>query len=188
MGRNASKIQSPTRPAAGFTLVELMVVVAVLAVGLVLAVPSFTTLTRRNALISASNEIVGALQTAKAEAIRRNRRVSLCASSDGVACNSADWSRMIVIVDGSGEVVSDLRPIGPGITGQGSSNVAGTSRIRFGADGLVRIGAAANREGAISLCSDDLPVAENTRDIRVSVSRIWTETRDGTAACAQLTD
>jgi type IV fimbrial biogenesis protein FimT len=179
----------PPAPPSGFTLVELMITIAVLAITLAVAVPSFTQMTRRNALTAGANEILAAIQTARIEAVRRNQRVSLCASSDGATCNSDDWSRMIVLVDADNEVVADIQAVQTRLVVQGSSNVSDADdRIRFGADGIVRIGATPLRSGAVSLCSDRLPESENTRDVRINVSRVWVEARNGTAACTAFND
>ena len=49
----------------GFTLIELMVTIAVAAILLALAVPSFKTLTVSHALTTTANDIVGALNLAR---------------------------------------------------------------------------------------------------------------------------
>ena len=74
---------------AGFTLVELLVVVAISALLLALAAPAF------NGLISAqkSTALVGAfmdsLNFARSEAIKRGGRAVLCKSANGTGCSSA---------------------------------------------------------------------------------------------------
>ncbi len=65
----------------GFTIVELMLTLAVAAVILSLGVPSFQGLVERNQLTSGINQFVSSLT--RSEAVKRNQRVSLCSSSDG---------------------------------------------------------------------------------------------------------
>jgi type IV fimbrial biogenesis protein FimT len=74
--------------ARGFTLVELMVTLTVASVLLVIAVPSFRNLIVSNALTTAANELVGALNLARMEAVKRNASVQFC--SDVAANNTSD--------------------------------------------------------------------------------------------------
>lgn len=181
----------------GFTLIELMVTLVVLAVVMGIAAPSFSDMINRNRLTAAANELVSALQVARMEAIRRNARVMLCPSTDGSACAGSDWSRLIVFVDANGnsapgdtgdEIVRNVQISESGITVAGSSNVATNQRLGFGADGFARVGNAGAKEGALSACSSKVPVAENTRDVVVEVSRINVATRNGTSSCSALPD
>lgn len=63
--------------ARGVTAVELMVTVAVLAILLVVAVPSFTETIRRNRLETAVHTFLNALNFARTEAIRRGQSVTI---------------------------------------------------------------------------------------------------------------
>lgn len=72
----------------GFTLVELMVTVAVLAILTTIAVPGFRDTIRRNRVSAASNALFADLHYARAEAINRGQLVSLCPSSDGSNCSA----------------------------------------------------------------------------------------------------
>lgn len=84
----------------GFTLVELLVTVAVLGVLLAVAVPSFTDMMRNNRSLAAANELVSALNAARSEAIKRGARVSLCPSTNGTSCSGTAWqSGWIVFFD-----------------------------------------------------------------------------------------
>ncbi|WP_146910609.1 GspH/FimT family pseudopilin [Arenimonas daejeonensis] len=173
---------------AGFTLVELMITIAVLAVVLAVAVPSFQGVINRNRLVSAANEAVGVLQIARMEAIRRNARVEICPSTNGAACSGSNWARMIVRVASSGEVVRDVQVVGQGISVKGSENAATNNRIAFSSDGFARVGSGTATSGGLSVCSSKLPDAENTRDVLVAVSRVSVTARNGTAACTAADD
>ena len=87
----------------GFTLPEMLVVSAIVAVMLVIAVPSYTSLTARNALTSKMNEVVGAMQIARSEAVTRNNRVTLCRrnANDTDTCDAGGgWQNgWLVFVD-----------------------------------------------------------------------------------------
>jgi type IV fimbrial biogenesis protein FimT len=72
----------------GFTLVELMVTLAVMAILLVIAVPSFRDVLRRNQVSSASNALLANLSYARSEAIDRGQLVSMCPSADGATCSN----------------------------------------------------------------------------------------------------
>lgn len=182
-----------TAAIGGFTLIELMVALAVMAVILTLAVPSFTSMIARNRLAAASNELVAGLQVARTESVRRNARVLLCPSTDDASCNGDDWSHVIVFHDANGdsdatageEIIRSIQ-ITDGLTVNPSANVATNQRVGFGADGFARVGDAGAREGAISVCSTKVAEAENTRDVRLGVSRINVERRNGTADCTAL--
>lgn len=179
----------------GFTLIELMVTLAVLAVLAALAAPSFSTLINSNRLAGAANDLVGALQVARMEAIRRGQSVVLCPSTDGSACSGGDWSRIIVFSDRNRNeavdaaqdvVVRDITLAAAGMRVVPSRNVSGSGWIRFSPDGLAWVGA--NRSGAISVCSTRLPDDRNTRDVRVVTSRVSVTTRNGTSACTAPSD
>ncbi len=84
-----------TRPAQGFTLVELMVTVAVIGILAMIAVPSMTSLVSTSRVKGQSEEVTSLMQVARSEAIRRNQRVTACASAAGTTC-SASAGRFVV--------------------------------------------------------------------------------------------
>ncbi len=94
----------------GFTLVELLITLAVGAVLLGTAVPSLTSMIINNRLTAQANDFVGALQFARSEALRRARYITLCSSTDGAACaTSTDWQTgYIVFVDNDGDATFDI--------------------------------------------------------------------------------
>lgn len=68
---------------SGFTLIELMVSIAVLAVLMALAVPSFIEFRQRAALRGATDQLVSVWGDARFEALKRNRLVKVVIKGDG---------------------------------------------------------------------------------------------------------
>jgi len=66
----------------GFTLVELVVVIAMMGVLLALAVPSFVAMQRNSAAATLGNEFAMAVGFARSEAIAKNKCVTVCAPED----------------------------------------------------------------------------------------------------------
>ena len=77
----------------GFTILELMITLVVLGILTALADPSFSKMIARNNLSAASNDLVVALLTARSEAVKRERYVTLCPSSNGNDCIADDTQR-----------------------------------------------------------------------------------------------
>lgn len=188
MGRNSIQpagkrtVQSSE---GGFTLLELVITVAVLAIALGIAIPSFQGITNRNRLTGVANEMVAAVQLTRMEAIRRNARVTLCPSTDGATCGGDNWMRSIVLAPGN-EVVREFTFIGRGLSIRSSTNVDNGDRISFGANGFARAGTAAANPtaGGLRVCTTTLDAAENSRDILFNVSRISVSTPAGANSSA----
>lgn len=77
--------------AKGFTLVELMITIVVLAILTSIAFPSFQASLRSNRVATASNELMASLALARSEAIRGGRGGGVCASKKGEACDG-NWN------------------------------------------------------------------------------------------------
>ncbi|WP_162349837.1 GspH/FimT family pseudopilin [Pseudoxanthomonas gei] len=75
----------------GFTLLELMVTIAIAAILLTIALPSFQASLRSNQVATTTNEFLGAISLARSEAIRGTQSAGVCASADGATCG-ADWN------------------------------------------------------------------------------------------------
>jgi type IV fimbrial biogenesis protein FimT len=72
-----------SRPARGFTLVEIMVTISILAILAGLAMPMYGSIVAANRTRAASYSLVSALALARSEAVKRNAAVSVLPSDTG---------------------------------------------------------------------------------------------------------
>ncbi|MCK5385592.1 MAG: GspH/FimT family pseudopilin [Gammaproteobacteria bacterium] len=74
----------------GFTLIELIVTLAVVSIVLVTGIPALTQMTDNNRLVTQINSIAGSLALARSEAIKSATTVTLCVSTNGTSCDGTD--------------------------------------------------------------------------------------------------
>lgn len=175
----------------GFTLIELMVTLAVAAVVLTLAVPSLSSFIRNNRLSSAANEMAVTLQTARAGAISNRARVAVCPSTDGSTCTATLGNRWIAVMtkNGVNTVLRDQTFHGA-VTLRSSTNLsAGNNRFTFFPSGFSVVGtnAAGTANGAVGFCVAQL-AGNNGIDVSSNVGRISTARRAATSACSAPAD
>ncbi len=78
----------------GFTLLELMITLAIAAILLSVGVPSFRTLIKDSHLTTANNDLVTAFNVARSEAVKRGLRVTVCKSANQTSCaTSNNWDQ-----------------------------------------------------------------------------------------------
>lgn len=167
--------------ARGVTLVELMVTLTVAAILIMIAVPSFRSITLSNRLTTAANQVVDAINAARVEAIKRNNYVQLCGStaalntSDtlGTACGSTSGVVMALGVDSSGKTTTEtIQDSPPGISTplQLSGSFAA---LRFNAQGLgAKAGSSSPYTGDVVLiCTTGLST-QNGRRISITAGSI----------------
>ncbi|MCB1782215.1 MAG: GspH/FimT family pseudopilin [Candidatus Competibacteraceae bacterium] len=146
----------------GFTLIELIITVALVAIIVTLGVPTFQGMIRNNRIIVHTNDFISSLNLARSEANKRGRRVALCKSDKTdniITCTTAnnccttstgDWENgWVVFVDANNNASVDagdtvLRVHGSwdnGDTLQGNGPMA--TYISYSPDGFTRLAGSA---------------------------------------------
>jgi len=70
----------------GFTFLELMITLSIVAIITTIALPSFAEIIADNRQVTRYNQLLTAIALTRSEAIKRGERVSLCQSSSGISC------------------------------------------------------------------------------------------------------
>lgn len=176
---------------AGFTLIEMMVAVAIVAILLAMAAPSFTSTIARGRVTSATNDMVSALSNARTEAIRRGKRVTLCRSSNGTSCTTTagtgwevgwimfeDTTRATgnndnAAVDGGETIIGRGAASGNSVVIYGNSVAA--NFVSFAADGTAKRinGTALDSTGVtIRVCTTSRAVQDTARARDITVNMV----------------
>lgn len=114
-------------PVAGFTLVELVVVLAIVAILTVLGLPSFSELIEGQRAKVAASDLMIALAKTRSEAIKRNASVTL-------SPKSGSWANGWQVPDPtSGTIIEDHGAVnGLSISGPGSVVYQSSGRLQGG--------------------------------------------------------
>ncbi|WP_130620155.1 GspH/FimT family pseudopilin [Dyella amyloliquefaciens] len=180
----------------GFTMVELMITLAVAAILTMIAVPSFSNMINANRLTTATNAMVGALNSARMEAIKRNGSVQFC--SNVAATNTAGASDALgnacatnagAVLALTGTTVTQVLAA-PSALSIPSIQVRGTmAAIRYNGTGLgyapgstTPFGTGANGSTVVELCSTALS-SNNDIQIDMATGSIITSSPPSTVTC-----
>jgi len=98
----------------GFTIIEVMMVVAIVGILAALAIPVSTTMSANNDANTLTAQVSASLKLAKSEALARNLNVNVCAMSaaNTYTCNNtaANWQFGWMVVDSSGNPIKVFTP------------------------------------------------------------------------------
>ncbi|MDT8399010.1 MAG: GspH/FimT family pseudopilin [Pseudomonadales bacterium] len=141
------------RPASGYTILELLVTLAIVALLAAATVPSLQDIVTRNARDSGMQDLMTAIAGTRSEAVTRAASVALCRSVDASACaasTNGDWkdgwlvfqdAGTAGVVDGSDQIVL----VHPALNGQNAirirtgsgANISG-DYLRFSPEGFLQ--------------------------------------------------
>jgi type IV fimbrial biogenesis protein FimT len=97
------------RRSSGYTMIELIMVIVIVAILASVAIPSFRYVTNSNRISSEVNGLLGDLQFARSEAVKEGQPVTVCAASGPsyTGCSgSSNWAAgWIVFLDTNGDQV-----------------------------------------------------------------------------------
>lgn len=84
----------------GFTVIELLVAVAIMGILMGVAAPSLRDLLMNATITSQANDLLSAFAVARSEAIKRGVRTGVCTSTNGTSCTNSEWHQgWIVFTD-----------------------------------------------------------------------------------------
>jgi type IV fimbrial biogenesis protein FimT len=136
----------------GFTVIELMVTLAIVAIVLTVGVPGVKTLIYNNRVTAATNSLVGSLTYARSEAVKQGVSTSICSSSNQTSCTGSAWSTGWLVwvdldndttLDSPGEIVR----VSEALRGTVAVSAANTT-ISYDATGFTAT------PGTIKVCDD----------------------------------
>ncbi len=169
----------------GYTLIELMSMLAVVSVLVTVGLPLLSVFFESNRMISNTNELVAGLNIARSEAIKQQTRVTMCQSDDLASCTNTDkWEDgFLVFIDNGGAAVGNA-------TVDAGERIL---RVNAGADGsqvTIRSNDALNQiTNSVTFTSRGLPKATNgasqSGTFRVCDDRGLKINTDGTSTVAR---
>lgn len=183
----------PKQRARGLTLIELMVTLSVLAILMVVAIPSFQSMIASSSLSTASNDLLTTFAQARSNAIRRGARVTVCKSADGAQCtttgnweqgwimfNDDDHSTASATVD-TGETITFAAPaLTNGLVIKGNLDY-----VSYAADGQSKLMSGGFLAGKMRVCSTVASMSNDKRARNLVLSgtgRIVVEPQSNIAA------
>ncbi len=173
----------------GFTLVELMITLAVAVVLIMIAVPSFRAITLSSKLTTTANDMVASLNLARMEAIKRNANTQFCSdlaanntggSSDTLGNRCGAQAGAVVAMTGTSTTEVRAATVGLSTPLRLNGNIVA---IRYGGQGLGRlIGSTTPYSGTVADICTSVVSSNNHRVISMVAGSII-QTTTTTGAC-----
>ena len=147
----------------GFTLIELMVTIAIAAILMVVATPSFVGFQRNSELTAAANGLLAGMNTARSEALKRGAVVRL------VPLVGTTWQggyRIYVDTDRTGTPTATDVPITQSSEVPAFISIVPTGTAAGGAPFLEFNGSGFGTNATFSYVRNDVPAAERPQQTR----------------------
>lgn len=175
----------------GVTLIEMLVVMAITGVLAAIAAPSFGQFTASLQLTSATNSLISSLHLARSEAIKRNTRVALCKTPDGIACApDGGWEQGWIVfhdINNNGlrepaePVIQHQQALSAGLRMKGNTTVA--CYISFIPTGATKLVGGGFQAGTMTVCRPSAATGDARQIIlnaagRPRVQKTWVATCD----------
>jgi len=170
------------RKQEGFTLIELIVTIAIIAIAATIAMPSLYQGIQGSRLASQVNSFKGVLATARSEAVKRAVRVTMCKTNGGANCTNnaaVGWETGWIMfadannngaLDAGEPLITSQSSMPPNYTLRGNGVVA--NYISYVASGMTRQKNNALLAGTMRLCDNSYPgkLGVARRDIIINAS------------------
>ncbi len=150
----------------GFTMIELLVAIAILTLLISLSVPSIRAISANNQIAVANNSIITGFNLARSEAVSRGNAVSICPSQNGTTCANGKWDTGWIVfdnADGNGNMV-ETEVIRASVRSSDIARSGLAGNVVFNPDGTTTLGAS----NSITVCYVDLTVSNRCRVISIS--------------------
>ncbi len=171
----------------GFTIIELMLVIAVAGILLSVAVPAMQMFSNNARQTSAINDFISSMHLARNTAVTTNSRVTFCASANGFSCGGASFENgWIVFRDSNSNQAVDgterVAAAGTGVEGLTFSSSQYGSFLMYRPNGRVMNAAVGVNTGEFIVC--DSRGADHAKVVIIDLSgrpRVSKTTRTGSA-------
>lgn len=158
----------------GFSLVELMVAIAVLGILSAIAIPSFNEVIMSTKLRSYANNLVASAHLARSEAIKSNAVVKLCASNNGTSC-TGNWQNGWIVINKDNTVIERQQATSDGYL---ITEAGGTNTLNFQSTGI------GSTQAALTICRATPYVGNQEREVRISATGKPSITKTTVGACS----
>ncbi|MEY4978201.1 MAG: hypothetical protein RLZZ352_471 [Pseudomonadota bacterium] len=175
----------------GWTLVEAMVVVAIVAIMAAWAVPSFVGVVQQARLSATTHEFVSAIALTRSEAIKRNARVVMCVADGDAACSTTgQWHQGWLVFEDSNRnglrdqdevVIRWQAALSAQLVVKGNSTVS--RYIAYRGDGQSHLLLGGFQAGTITICHRSSSDADGRSVILNAVGRARVSITKSTSPC-----